>query len=670
MTSVVHKVAVQVAVGVSGIGLLSKLSSELLGAHMSANKLKAALSNLGWGSKAALGGIAATTAGLAMFASLKAPLSEAERWQQAVTKFSLLGLGDRANDEAVKFAQSMRIIGSSYTDNMNYLREAQGVFRESGLRTPAEQLAAAKMVAPTMAKLSMIDSTLDPEARGRYHTQELAMLRFAEMSGGLQSSERMQAILENGYKAITSSGGNVNWDSLRQFRVHARASGFNLSDEALFAKFEPLIGELKGSAGVALSTAYSRLNGINTIMPRSAIDLYGKMGLWDMSKVHSKGGFGRLQFDGNPLKDSALFGSDPVEFYNKYVKPFYDQHDTSATDRYRQNSILFGGTGGNLFNLIEKQSAVIERSVQAQAKVLGINQSYDKASQTIAGMKADAKTNFENAGILIGVQVIPLLTTALQTMLPMLRSAVTWMTKNPEKLGLIVKGFVGLASVLTVLGTVSAVIGVAKILSLVTMFGRLGGVFSFVARAAGFLWPLLVSAGEAIGGVVAVIAAIIGLPVEAVVGGIIAIGAAIVGLVLAIRHWSTVKKVIAQGAAAVTHFFGWLGGKVIEGMAAAQTAFGGLLNFMIQWFRDLPGKIAHGAGDLLHWAEGLVGGNHTNLPAPPQTHAVPHVTVNVKNTSDIKTHIDKHLGVGKPQTGPTAHNPMHTWTPPGAVPTG
>ena len=68
-------------------------------------------------------GLAALGAG--MLSLFKVPLDEAKKFDQAVGKFKLFGLSDAANAEAVKFARAMDTMGTSYTENMKLMTEAQ-----------------------------------------------------------------------------------------------------------------------------------------------------------------------------------------------------------------------------------------------------------------------------------------------------------------------------------------------------------------------------------------------------------------------------------------------------------------------------------------------------------------------------------------------------------------
>ncbi|HUB90946.1 MAG TPA: hypothetical protein VMA74_14570, partial [Dyella sp.] len=163
-----------------------------------------------------MGGAMLARAGEVELGMLKGPIDEATRYQSAVARFKLFGLGDKLNAEAIKFANSMNIVGTSMTDAVNFMTEAQGVFRESGLQGPAA-LAGSKLAAPMLAKIAFATSGLDEESQAKIHTQSLAMLRFIEMRGGLSSAKKFNQIANEGWKAIRSSGGNVAWEQLRQF---------------------------------------------------------------------------------------------------------------------------------------------------------------------------------------------------------------------------------------------------------------------------------------------------------------------------------------------------------------------------------------------------------------------------------------------------------------------
>ena len=339
-------------------------------------------------------------------AAFAAGVNEPRKFQIEVAKFKLFGMGDATNAQAQKFAENMKVVGTSATEAMHLMVEAQGVFRKSGLNDETA-LRGAKMAAPMLGKIDFIGKTLDGEGASKMHSSAQAMLRFIDMQGGLNDPERFNQIANAGFKAIRSSGGNIDWEQYRQFRARGASAAANLTDEALFGEFEPIIQELKGStAGFALRTAYNRLNGIIRLPNQAAHELID-VGAWDPSKIvfNSQGGI--KSFKGNPLVDSDLFARDPIAYYEKYILPYYNKRGLSAEERTRENALIFGSTGGNLFNIVERQNVAIHRSVESYRKALGIDASVDVAKATVDGKLVDLTAKWATLMKDIGDKLLP-----------------------------------------------------------------------------------------------------------------------------------------------------------------------------------------------------------------------------------------------------------------------
>lgn len=394
----------------------------------------------------------AGVAGLAMF---KAPLEEAAKFDQQVAKFKLFGLGDAVNSEATKFAKGMNIIGTSYTDAMRHMNEAQGVFRESGLSGSAA-LAGAKLAAPLLSKIDFATESLDDESRARMRTSSLAMLRFVELRGGLNSPGAFSNIADAGWKAIQTSGGNINWEQLRQFMARGGVAAQGLNNTALFGELEPVIGEMKGStAGNALMTAYNRLVG-GVRIPNQIAHLLAENGIWDPSKViwNSQGGI--KAFKGNPLRDFSTFSQDPMQFYQRDILPMYAKmHLDTPQDRARENTLLFGRTGGAFFSLIDRQQAIAARSVAAQAKAMGVDASVNVAAQTPQGKLNDLTAKWKNLLVELGNTVMPAVIKGVEGLTSGLKIAVDFMHQFPALSKGIIIGFAILAGLVAVGGAIT-----------------------------------------------------------------------------------------------------------------------------------------------------------------------------------------------------------------------
>ncbi|WP_052382185.1 hypothetical protein [Paraburkholderia kururiensis] len=474
-----YKIAVKLSL-VDGVSSgLAALSGHFLASGKTAAQLEDRLKSI---KRMMLAGGALTATGIFGLKALQAPLDEAKRFQTEVAKFSLYGMGDAANREAVKFAKSMNIIGSSYTDNMRFLTEAQGVFREAGLSGNAA-LEGAKLAAPILAKIHFATSALDDASRDRMHTQSLDMLRFIEMRGGLQSADAFNRIADMGWKAMRSSGGNVDWAQYRQFMARGGVAAQGLSDQALFAELEPIIGEMKGStAGFSLRTAFNRLNGIIKIPNQVAHELT-RYGIWDAKKItwNSQGGI--KAFKGNPLVDQALFSSDPVKFYESKIKPMYDRMGIKDRNSVaRENAMIFGSTGGAFFSLIDKQLATIHKSVDANAKALGISQSVNAAGGTLGGKEVDLHAKYANLMETLGEHALPLAIRGLTWLIKTVDALNGFLNKHAGLAKGIVVAFTALTGMTLVAGEILLFGGAFRALSTAIAFTRVGSTMLRIAQ--------------------------------------------------------------------------------------------------------------------------------------------------------------------------------------------
>ena len=560
------------AIGVS-IRLMDRVTPGLLGmtthfrkAGAEAEILQAKVAKIG---RTMALGTAMTGAGLGIFAALTPALREAERFQTQVAKFSLYGMGDKANAEAVRFAKAMNIVGSSYTDNMRLITESQGIFRESGKLTLVQQLQGAKIAAPILAKLSFIESSLSDDKRASAHTQDLAMLRFIESRGGANDPRTFAGIADWGFKLSKSSGGVVPWSQLQQLAATSGVAGFNLSQDAI-AKLEPVVADLTGGrTGSGLRVAFQRLLGTQRGLPVQAISEFLKLGLWDPTKVELKSGGGIKQFLGRPgevLRDRQLFATDPFEFYRrdflpalakKYGPGILGDSVQARTERAVETSLIFGpGTASAVFSQMDKLFPAIARSVAAQNKTLGIDASAKVAGNTFAGQRIAAEKAFRDTLELTGEAILPLATSAMRALLPPLRAIDAFAVGHPRLFDGIVSGIVGLGAALVVGGTVTNLVATAQALKLVGGLART----ALFAEETGLLTRLF----PAIGGAVEGLAGSLGLTVGAL-AGTVAIGAAAaaaIGFTIyeVVKHWTAGKSIFWNVRHELTEFQSWVTG--------------------------------------------------------------------------------------------------------------
>lgn len=461
-------------------GILA-MSRAFRAAHADATAFQSKLDSIKFRFAAGAGLLAGGALGLML---LKPSLEEAKRLQEQMAIFSTFGMGDKANAEALRFAKNMNVVGSSYVDNMKHMIEAQGVFRESGALTLAEQLKGAKLAAPILAKIDFANAVLHPDLAGSRHASALSMLRFIETRGGVNDPNEFNRIANLGYKAIQSSGGNISWELLRQFMAHGGTAAQSLSDKALFGEFEPLLGELKSKAAVALSTSYNRMEGIIKL-PNQIAHLLVDQGIWRKNDViwNSQGGIKRFRDSKSPLTSHGLFETDSPQWYEKVIRPIYAKLGLDRAGVLRENAVIFGRSGGQLYNLIERQLPAIHRSVDAQRKAMGIDQSVKAASGTALGKEAALRAQLNNLEASAGSAILPIYIGALKTLEPILWSISDWAKRHPGELKAVIYAWGALSAVMAFSGTVLLVSSAFSTLKLVLGVSEGVGVAGAAVRA-------------------------------------------------------------------------------------------------------------------------------------------------------------------------------------------
>ncbi len=388
------------------------------------------------------GGVGLSAIGLGMAGEMLVPLAaagatiyvgkklydSAKDLQTEQARFKLYGLSAEQNKSAFDFAHRMHAFGTSETQAMHYVNEAQGVFREAG-ESGENALAGAKLAAPFLAKMMTASSVLSAESKAKLQHESLAMLRAVELQGGAKHPEDFAKLADFGFRMTQTSGGQVNWEQLRQmFRVGGVAvQGMNLET---LASLEPILGEFKGGPfATAIRTAYNRMNGIVKLPNQAAHELM-KAGVWDASKVELNANGGIKRFKGNPLAHADEYAQNPAEYYFKYIKPFYEQQGYGKDERNRMNAMFFGSTGGGLFSKIDQQEEVFRRAGEAFRKALGLDDAMNVAKGTAVGAEEDFKAAWTDFKTEFGKNVLPVVTDMLKAGTELLRT-LSGVTDNP-----------------------------------------------------------------------------------------------------------------------------------------------------------------------------------------------------------------------------------------------
>jgi hypothetical protein len=418
-----------------------------------------------------VGGAMAVT-GVGMLLSLKGPIEKAIEWEREAAKMRQMGLGEHQIKEAQKFVQANNIIGTSMQQRMKLFVEAQGAFRESGM-SGSHALEAAKVMTPALAGYELAVKTLNGEKRATAEHSMISLNRLVEQMGGLNDSRRAASIVDMAFRSVQASGKMITPDQLRQFRAYGGSAVANYSDLAIFASLEPIMGELKGSTtGMGLRTAYNRMQGLIK-PPNQLLSETERLGIWDSTKYTKNSMGGIKTMKGNPLREdlAGLMNTNPVEFAKKMLEIYAAHGITSQAAISRENALLFGSNGAKVYDLIMRQTPTLDRSVEAFKNSRGIDET--NRDNAKSPMMAIEKFNSAVAdlGLVVGQTVLPVLTPMISGLADMFGA----LKEYPGLVKGLTIGFIGLASVAAIGGTLLLVTAGFKALGLALAFSSIGG---------------------------------------------------------------------------------------------------------------------------------------------------------------------------------------------------
>jgi len=462
-----------------------------------------------------------------------------------------LGLDNKTVATLETNARRAQVAGASYIDMMRYTLEAQGAFRESGEHTQAQQTYGARLMAPILARLAFASKAMGVEMP---HEEERYLLRFIEQAGGMNDPKRAAAIADGVFRALQSSGGTVKASGYQMFMSAAGTSGMKLSQRSLFADFEPLIGELHERAGTGLMSSYLRINGVGRILQQPANEMR-RLGIWSGKTPGMNGA------------NTAQFASDPVEFYRNVMLPAYAK--AGVKDVQKENALVFGRSGGMLFNLIDKQLPTILRSRSANQKAQGIDQAYNGAKNSFFGQTGQMTAAWKDFLVVAGSKggLLQNLTSGLRGATGALKAFTAFGNAHPTAFKWILGTVTALLDFKLAMAALKIVFGgllgpagqIWGLFSKYKEFGSLAAMFPRVAKAFGILRTAALFLGQ---GFLRAGALMLANPMVLI---IVSVGVAIGVLAyLVYKHWDTIKKAFWTGWAWVKNLMSgagtWLAG--------------------------------------------------------------------------------------------------------------
>ncbi|EAY1379399.1 hypothetical protein B7J62_21035 [Salmonella enterica] len=529
-----------------------------------------------------IGGGITMAKGTAGLYALNKPLDESKHYQQEVSQFRALGVGEDTIRDAKQFADSLNVIGNSVTDNMRTLKEAHSVLRHYD---------EAKIVTPELLKMQYATKFMAAGQGEVLRDQSQSVLKIAELRNEINTPEQFKNSVNLTTQAFAASGGMVKPEDYLEAIKTGGESTKNLDDKFFYFGLSHIIQQLGGDrTGTSLASLNAGWVG-KQIKERSK-DALQDLGLLSNATFSKTG-----HVKDFTLKNQALYQSNPFAYLQQEILPAIHKKYPHANELQIRNilsSLVSNRKGQDLLLLMYREQANIEKQIKAGGEAYNVDQLVGEGEKTPYGKEIALQAKKQTLYKKIGDKIMPMYVWGLEK----LDNALTWLGKFIDNHPQLAKFFL-----LTATGiSLAAVAGGALTVAMAGLLGPLAvaryGFSALTGRempaigsmlkklnirafGRGIMWlvrnplTLLRSAFIGLGSIVAAL----GWPVTLIIAALVA------GAFLVWKYWDRVKawfsgfldelkpawEAIKDLFAPLAPVFEWIGEKI---------------KAVIKWFKD------------------------------------------------------------------------------------
>lgn len=435
---------------------VSKFMDFLVKGNMHAERLQKRLDIVG---KMFAAGAATTGAGWGIAMALKASTTEAVRYEQQMNRLQALNLDSRLGkgttqnlvDQANRIADSTK--GTSKLDALRLITETQSITAD-----PEHT----QVLAPMLAKIRFgVETYMSKGGKGEGHgevaeKQFTDLVKVMEMRGLMRnfSEAQMKSMGDLFVRSFVASGGQVNPSSFLAMMKTGGTSAKSVSDDFIYA-LGHIMQEKGGSrSGTAMMSSYQNL--VAGRMPQQIAETLEKLGLLQHSALHY-GKTGHItKVDPGGMVDSDLLIRNPLEYLQKHILPALqkagvDTNDTQKT-LMKLNSISGQRTTSDFWAQLYMERGQIGNYVEQAKGVTGYEALYAQSGKSMTGDQKDLIKKVNDLELEFGMASLPVVKSALEQAIPLVKQFGEWMEKNRGSLDAFVKGVAGLAVVSLISG--------------------------------------------------------------------------------------------------------------------------------------------------------------------------------------------------------------------------
>lgn len=444
-----------------------KRNSEMLRRYQKVKEVRNNLAIKGVGMVAVGGGMAAAAA---------PALHAATEYQQEITQFKGMGVGDAFLQQAQKYADGMNIMGSSSTENLRTIKEAYSILRHG-----PESLA----IAPTLAqiqvaqKMLMANGSIKHEDQDEQNSDSQALVKVAELLGHISSTKDFANFANLAMKANAASGGMV---TARDYRAVVSTGGVALSridPKAFFFSLSHLIQEKGGDrTGTGLASAYQ-----NMVMGRetkAAAEEQQKIGLLrpDAIQYTKTGQLAKVKPDA--IVNSGLYRTDPYKYLMTEIVPRIKKTNPKLNEAGMEMAIakLFSSrTAQDIMVTMYKQRANIDKQITAGNAAQSTQQILSTNKNSAVGQRLNLAAEKANLNKQIGDDLMPAYVAALKEFASVLHIINSEMKNHPNIGKALVEGIAGVGALTAAFGGLALILAgiIGPFATLRYVWGMLSG---------------------------------------------------------------------------------------------------------------------------------------------------------------------------------------------------
>lgn len=400
-------------------------------------------------------GMAMTSGGFGLLGALKASTQEAQRYEQQLNRLKALNLGNATTkslqDKATEISNTVK--GTSDTD-------ALALVTQTRVATGNEEQT--KMLVPVLAQMRFgLETYMASHGGGEGKGEEAenqfqAIVKVMETRGLMHdmTSEKIDRMADLFTKSFVATGGTVQPSEFLEMMKSGGLGTRAMSDDFMIAMGRIMHEKGGADAGAGMMAAYRNL--ATSKMPPQVADMLNKLGLLQESSIHRTGGT-IDSVDTGGMDGADLLASRPDLFLQEKILPALAKK--FGVDTNDQNAVLrqLGSMSGkdsssDLFAQLYMERDQLKAYIAQGNNAMGYKELNKQEGESTTGQEIDLRAQIAKLEKAFGDAALPVLKSALEQVIPMVKELGEWLKEHPDGLSMLVKTLAGLGFAMMVIG--------------------------------------------------------------------------------------------------------------------------------------------------------------------------------------------------------------------------